>query len=208
MVRLATQSRTAWLGLDSGMATVGFVLLITVIILSVTLATDIGDSLTRNTVRLALASYAAALGLMMRLESADWFAISRFGRLARWFWTWAVVCFVVHVAMAFHFYHHWSHADAFARTRAISGNGNGILVSYAFTLLWLADVSWWWIRPQTYARRSSGIDRTLHGFMLFIVFNGMVVFANGAIRWAGLLMFAGLMAIWLATRCIPRPRLA
>ena len=87
-----------------------------------------------------------------------------------------------------------------------SGTGEGIYVSYLFTWLWIADAVWWWTAPASYASRSRWIDRLLHPFMLFITFNGMVVFETGLIRWAGLIMFAGLSAAWLLARGIPRPQ--
>ena len=161
-----------------------------VVVLTVALATNVGEMLTRNTVRLSLVWYAVALCLMMRLNTADWSAMSTAGRLARWCWTWALVIFLVHVMMAFHFYHHWSHVDAFERTRQISGFGEGLYANYLFALLWTADVAYWWLWPARYAARSPWIDCGLHGFMLFMVFNSMVVFATGPIRWAGLLIFA------------------
>ena len=36
--------------------------------------------------------------------------------------------------------------------------------------------------------------------MLFIVFNGTVVYERGPIRWAGLVMFALLAAAWFQSR--------
>jgi hypothetical protein len=149
-----------------------------------------GEALVRNTVRLSLAWYLAALCVRWRTPprvwqtpapdsagSADASAVdaersaSRL-RLARGFWTWAVVVFLVHLAMAFHFYHGWSHARAFERTRQMSGYGEGVYVSYLFTLAWCADA------------------------MLFIVFNGTVVYETGPIRWAGLTGFLLLAGVW------------
>ena len=51
--------------------------------------------------------------------------------------------------------------------------------------------------PARYAARSAWIDRLLHGFMLFIVFNSMIVFESGAIRWAGVAMFAAFVLAWM-----------
>jgi hypothetical protein len=36
--------------------------------------------------------------------------------------------------------------------------------------------------------------------MLWIIFNGMVVFETGLIRWAGLIMFVVLAVAWVLTR--------
>jgi hypothetical protein len=178
----------------------GATLLAATLALSAAFGSDVGDALTRNTVRLSLAWYAAAVGLMLFLEPADWPVGTTRGWAARWCWTWGLICFLVHLAMAFHYFHHWSHADAFERTRQVSGVGEGIYVSYLFTLLWCADVAYWWLAPQRYAARSAWIDRTLHAFMLFIVLNGTVVFESGPIRWAGLLGLAALAVAWRLAR--------
>ncbi len=195
-------SRQTWpraLGVVAG----GLVLLFSVVLLSALLAAEPGEMLTRNTVRLSLTWYALALCLMMTLSPADWRAETPRGQAARWCWTWAIVVFLVHLAMAFHYYHQWSHASAFERTRQASGTGEGVYVSYLFTLMWAGDALWWWISPASYAARHRWLHRALHAFMLFIVFNGMVIYEAGGIRWAGLLMFAGLAAVWLATRGWP-----
>src|SRR6516162_9081068 len=55
-----------------------------------------GDYLTRATVRVALAYYAAALVLMLTLRREEWAAVGR-GRLARWCWALAWVTYAVHV---------------------------------------------------------------------------------------------------------------
>jgi Ca2+/Na+ antiporter len=184
----------AWLNL------LGMGLLVAAIFAARLFATDVGDTLTRYTVRLSLAWYAAALCLLMRLRARDWSATTYSGQLARWCWTWAWMCFLVHLFMAFHYYHHWSHNDAFERTRRISGAGEGLYVSYLFTWLWTLDVIAWWLWPARYAARPVVVDRALHGFMLFIVFNSMVVFETGMIRWAGLVMFAMLAIAWFVSR--------
>jgi hypothetical protein len=178
----------------------GAILLAVVLALSHALATDLGDTLTRNTVRLSLAWYAVALCLMMGLGPRDWDVSTIVGRLARDCWTLALACFLVHLAMAFHYYHHWSHAHAFEHTREVSGVGEGLYISYFFTVVWAADVAFWWLRPAQFAARSPWFDRTLHAFMLFIVFNSMVIYETGPIRWAGLLMFALLASAWFIAR--------
>lgn len=186
----------------------GALVLVLVVTATVLAAHNLGEMLTRNTVRLSLAWYAAALITMLQLQRDDWEAATPPGRIARWCWTWAVVVFLVHLAMAFHFYHGWSHAAAFERTRQVSGTGEGIYTSYLFTLLWIADAAWWWVRPAVYAARSPWIDRVLHAFMLFIVFNGMVVYEEGFIRYAGLVMFAAFAVAWYLARGGTRLRTA
>ncbi len=158
---------------------------------------SLADDLTRFTVRLALAYYAVAATLMLLLNKEDWTAGTVPGRLARWCWTLAWGTYLVHLYMAFGHYHHWSHADAVAHTQEVSGFGAGIWMSHLFSVVWSADVIAWWIRPGRYATRSPWIDRILHGFMCFIIFNATVVYEQGFIRWAGILLFMELAAVWL-----------
>jgi hypothetical protein len=155
----------------------------------------LGDDLIRNTVRLALLYYAVAAGLMLRLRPGEWAADSTRGRRARWCWTLAWAAYLVHVGMAFHHYHGWSHAHAVEHTRAVSGVGAGIYASHLFTLAWTADVAYWWLRPRAYATRPAWLGRALHGYLAFIIFNGTVVFETGPIRWGGLVLFAALTAV-------------
>lgn len=112
------------------------------------------------------------------------------GRRARLLWTIALVAYLAHVAAAFHYYHHWSHAAAFSHTERESGFGYGIYISHIFTACWAVDTIAWWVRPTRYAQRSKQIGYALHGFMLFIVINGAVVFTTGAVRWVSVLLFA------------------
>jgi hypothetical protein len=166
--------------------------LVLVLAASWALPADPGEALTRNTIRLALLWYAAALALLLLLSLGDWTAQTSAGRLARDCWTigWAV--YVVHVLLAFHHYHHWSHAQAMEHVYEQSGVGEGVYVSYLFTLVWTGDMLWWRLWPQGYATRSPWIDRVLHGFMLFVVFNATVVYETGVTRWAGVALFEGL----------------
>jgi hypothetical protein len=157
----------------------------------------LADNLIRNTIRLALLYYTIAVTLMLRSRPADWKSFAATIRLARTCWTSAWLTYLIHLAMAFHYAHGWSHAEAMSHTEAVSGFGPGIFVSHLFTLVWTLDVLSWWLQPEWYATRSIWIDRILHGFMLFVVFNGTVVFEQGLIRWAGALMFAWLGALAL-----------
>jgi hypothetical protein len=89
-----------------------------------------GEILTHWTVRIAIALYVA--GLALRGYSPKW------SRLA---WTGGCGFYLLHVACAFEYYHHWSHANAYAatarQTAAVVGLdwGGGLYVNYAFTLV-------------------------------------------------------------------------
>jgi hypothetical protein len=105
----------------------------------------VGDFLTRLTVWLALAAYAIGTACIVR---------SSFTR-ARWIWTLGCAFYLAHVLCAFGFFHNWSHTAAYVetahQTRELVGWnwGAGIFVNYLFTLVWLADVLWWWLAPAT-----------------------------------------------------------
>jgi hypothetical protein len=173
----------------------GALVLVVVGLVSIFPADAAGESLTRNLIRLALAWYVVALCGMMPLAAADWVAHSAAGRRVRWCWTWGLVCFLAHVAAAFHFYHHWSHHDAFERTRLISGVGEGLYVSYLFIVVWTSDALWWWLWPEGYAARGAWVGRLTGGFLAFVVFNATVVYETGPIRYAALAAFAGLLIV-------------
>ncbi|HEY7312912.1 MAG TPA: hypothetical protein VH643_26345 [Gemmataceae bacterium] len=164
---------------------------------------DTGELLTRWTVRLALALY--ALGLVLR-----WSARGRRSRLAaaRLAWSAGCLAFLLHVLYAFQFYHHWSHADAYAvtaqRTAAVVGWdwGGGVYANYAFAVVWLADVVWWWRGLTSYAARPRSVEWSVQAFLAFMVFNAAVVFAEGVTRWVSLIVCLVLLTFrgWLALR--------
>ncbi len=155
-----------------------------------------GDDLVRFSVRLALLYYGIAACLMLTLLPQEWFPLVRRGQVARGFWCAAYLTYLIHLAMAFHYYHHWSHADAMEHTREVAGVGEGIYVSHLFTLLWGADVVFWLASPRGYAHRRPWIGWLLHAFMVFIIFNGTVVYEVGFIRWAGIVLLAILGIVW------------
>ena len=124
--------------------------------------------------------------------------------------------FVVHVALAFHFYHHWSHTIAWQstaeRTNELLGVavGDGIYCSYLFLALWVLDVVCMWLHPipdevangtpsvaahadaSSVPFRPNSLTRTpwwrvlVHVFLLFVAINGAIVFEAGPTRWAGI----------------------
>jgi hypothetical protein len=163
-----------------------------------------GDALVRGSVRLALLYYGIAACFMLTLRPSDWWPLSSRARLALAFWCAAYAAYLIHLAMAFHYYHHWSHADAVDHTREVSGVGEGIYVSHLFTLLWGADVAYWLVLPAGYASRNAWIGWALHAFMIFIIFNGTVVYETGFIRWAGVALLTVLAIVWIVGRASRR----
>jgi hypothetical protein len=109
------------------------------------MTTSLGILLTRWTIRAALVCYVVYLAAEFVLPRA----LS--ARKRRLIWTLGCVLFDVHVACAFHFFHHWSHAAAWQNTAERTSEllgvaiGTGVYFSYAFLVLWWCDVVWlWW----------------------------------------------------------------
>lgn len=130
-------------------------------------------------------------------------------------WTTGCVSLWAHAVFAFHFHHNWSHAHAVQltaeRTEAVIGYayGDGIWFSYLLLLLWLIDVVQLWrisfpgnanesdvSQSNNSSESHQSADRSsawsyfsfaLHAYAFFILFNGTVVFEEGAVRWAGII---------------------
>ncbi len=157
---------------------------------------DPGELLTRWTVRLAVALCALSLALRARRRQS-------WARLA---WTIGYGAFLLHVACAFQFYHHWSHRAAYEdtarRTAEVVGLawGGGLYANYAFALVWGADVAWWWAAARTYVRRSWAVEAAVQGFLAFMMLNATVVFGVGLIRWMGLAICLALAVVFGLTR--------
>lgn len=112
-------------------------------------------------------------------------------------WTLGCVLLWVHIAIAFHAGHGWSHAAAWEHTKQIGGYGDGVFVNYLFALVWLADVIWAWVNFGSYLRRPRWLTWAVHGFFLFIVFNAAVVFGGWLSRAVFGVFFVALGA-WMA----------
>jgi hypothetical protein len=117
--------------------------------------------------------------------------LGRLPRLARAAWTAGCLAFLVHVAASFHVHYGWSHTVALRetarQTAELTGHavGAGLYVNYLFAALWALDALWWWRDPRSHRGRAAAIDLGLHAFLLFVLFNGTVVFARGPVRWLG-----------------------
>jgi hypothetical protein len=149
---------------------------------------DPADLVTRQTARVALLFWGlAAAALLIRRRD--------FARAA---WSVGVATFLVHVVTAFDAIHGWSHTAAYQHVDTVSGFGAGIFVSYAFTVVWVIDATWWLADRVAYDLRPTWLDRLIHGFLAFVVFNATVVYETGFIRWAGVICFSLLGLLLLA----------
>lgn len=155
---------------------------------------NFGELFTRTTVWLALTFYAVSETL--RVLRRDRFEISRSLNTA------GCVCFLGHVAAAFHYFYNWSNADAYAETarqsKALTGwdSGDGLYLNYLFALVWLGEVTWVRISPMSYSARAAFWGWTVRAFFLFMIFDGAFVFARSNMRWFGLVLCLLLMGSW------------
>jgi hypothetical protein len=110
-------------------------------------------------------------------------------RLARLAWTAGCAVYLLHVGLAFHFLHHWSHAAAVAHTarrtfEVVGVNwGGGIYINYAFTLLWVTDVAWWWTRAARHQPTPAALYWSVHAVFAFMMLNATVVFGPPFWKW-------------------------
>ncbi len=112
----------------------------------------------------------------------------------RFDWSLGCVLCWVHIAVAFHLGHGWSHELAWEHTRQVGGFGDGIFVNYMFALVWLADVLWAWVAFDSYLARPGWLKWTIHGFIAFVVVNAAVVFGTWSSRGTFFAFFLGILA--------------
>ena len=161
---------------------------------------DTDEWVTRGTVWLALSLYVAGEIVKAARRGDESF------RAARWLNSIGCAAFLAHVAAAFHYYHHWSHAAAYAdtarQTAAFAGWnwGGGLYVNYAFAFVWLGEVVWSWVGQNSYHERPNWVTCTVRGFFLFMMFNGAVVFVHNSARWFGLILCVTMVACWWVRR--------
>lgn len=167
-----------------------------------------GDRLVFETARLAVLLYVVALAISIAPSGVGPWPVHRRLRFARLAWTLGFLVYALHVAVAFHVTHGWSHAAAAehvaTRTAAFLGEGArssaGLYLNHLFTLVWASDVIAWWVAPRWYARRPQWIGAAVHGYLGFITFQAVVVFAADPTRWFGIAATVLLLLLGCARR--------
>jgi hypothetical protein len=161
----------------------------------------VGAELIRGTIWTALAFYFVSCGLQLAGRRRDGWE-----QAARVCWTLGCAAFVLHVLCAFHFAYGWSHQTAVdftaRRTAQIVGAavGEGVWVSYLFTVLWVVDSAVWWIPSLAPMRAERWYRWSVGGFFVFIIANGTMVFESGAVRWFAGVSFLTLVVVWELSR--------
>jgi hypothetical protein len=125
---------------------------------------------------------------------------------AWWIWLAGAVLCAVHMTIAMGAHYGWDHERAVHETavRAATVYGfawrGGLYVNYLFLLVWIGEIAWWTLSPQSYATRPAAIRHTLWIFYVIIVFNAVVVFATAPGRIAGVILTSLLIAAWWRDR--------
>ena len=121
----------------------------------------------------------------------------------RWTWTVGSLLFLIHAISAFAIIYGWNFQIAWAETARQSqefagfDSGIGLVLNIVFTGVWLVDAGLWWARPERYLMRSHRKVLLVHGFFLFMIVNGAVIFVPGPQRFLGVLIVAlALFALW------------
>lgn len=167
-----------------------------------------GELLTRWTIRIALLLCAGSIaaGFWSRQPGQEETRQVRLFLLARWLWTLAFTCYLLHLSAAFQFYHAWSHEKAWdhtaERTNEVLGVnwGGGVWFNYLFTVAWGVDVAWSWLKPIACGNIPRGLRWAWGVWFAMIVFFATVVFEDGWTRWISVatLVLLALWAVWIA----------
>lgn len=159
---------------------------------------ETGEFFTRATIWITIVAYTIGSAVFARARGS-----ARGDSATRVLWTIAVAFLIAHFICAYQFYHHWSHQSAYLdtarQTDAVVGWnwGGGLFINYAFLIIWIIDISWWWLRGlDSYRKRPWPVIAAWHGFLIFILFNAMVVFKHGTTRWVGLVICSILLLSW------------
>lgn len=100
-------------------------------------------------------------------------------------------------------FHHGSHEEALKstaeQTQELLGVpiAAGLYFNYVFVAAWLTDAIWRIAAPLRYQQLPTAYHIAVTGFLVFIAFNGAVVFKTGPFRWAGIASMAALASLWL-----------
>jgi hypothetical protein len=123
-------------------------------------------------------------------------------RRARLLFTLGGLALVVHSIAAFHVRYDWSQETALRDTaqQTLAATGMaisaGLFVNYAFALVWLGEISWWWRFPEGYRGRPRPLDLAVRAFFFFMFANGAFVFVRGPLRWIGAAALVAVLAAW------------
>jgi hypothetical protein len=168
-------------------------------------ASEVEQSLTAWTVRLAIGCYAVRAWHDWRLRKSVTTS-QRERAIVLWVWTLGCVLYLVHVYCAFAFFHDFSHSNAYQhtaeQTAGVTGLhwGGGIFVNYLFTLFWIGDVVYCWMGQQKKVRGKPIYLWVLHTIFVFMIVNATVVFGPPFWTWVAIAVICFVLILVLYRR--------
>jgi hypothetical protein len=147
-------------------------------------------------IRLAMILLVVCLGLEIR----GW---PKTSPLVANLWLFGAMAAFCHSLGALSTFHHGSHTDALKstadQTQELLGVpiAAGLYFNYIFVATWFADAIWRITAPTRYPKLPAAYHCAVTGFLVFIAFNGAVVFKTGPFRWAGIASVVVLASLWL-----------
>ncbi len=164
-----------------------------------------GEILTRATIWISIAAYTVgAVTFALSRQRTKW------DSLARAAWTIGCAALIAHVAFAYHHFYGWSQTAAYHDTARQTAEmfgmnwGGGLYINYLVLAAWILDVAWWWRGLDAYRRRPTLIVVVWNAVLIFIIFNGTVVFGTGYVRWLGFLVCLAVCLAWWFGAAKPR----
>ncbi len=125
-----------------------------------------------------LTGFGYVLAVCIRLRQGSWTV------WAARCWLFGACLMLVHVVVAFHFRHQWSHAaaviDTARQTKELMGWewGGGVWLNYLLVLIWLGDALWLTLAKESYLTRAKWLSMATQGYLAFMWFNATVVFGT------------------------------
>lgn len=153
-------------------------------------------------IRLAMIALVVCLGLEIRGRPKT-------SPLLANLWLFGAIAAFCHSLGALNTFHHGSHAEALQstadQTQELLGIpiAAGLYFNYLFVATWFADAIWRIAAPVRYQKLPAAYHVVVLGFLVFIAFNGAVVFKSGPFRWAGIASVVALGALWLLQKRTP-----
>ena len=112
-------------------------------------------------------------------------------------WSAAGILLGIHILVAFHFEHAWSHAAAYRHTARQTADtiglnwGGGLYFNYAVVAMWLADIFMLWSGRDAW-RQSRTKRAIVDWFVTFMMVNATVVFGPWGWKPLGVIVGVGL----------------
>lgn len=163
--------------------------------LAVAVAETLAEHASLWAIRVALLAMVVTFAMQLR-------GLAELSNVVRGTWLVGATAAFGHSALALLSFHDGSHAAAFEATAQQTEEllgvavGVGLYVNYIFVAVWLVDALLRCFRADLYRLLPYWYRVAMYSFLIFIAFNGTVVFKDGWLRLLGLIVTAALLVMW------------